>query len=363
MASINSNYRDESDLETLLDGWVTPSEQQLAGDDRVLLVRLSAIGDVVRALPVVSYLRNNGFEGTLGWLVQPPCDDLLRSFDTIDRVHTINRSGWWKHPLRLRNQVLELGKYQYDWSFDFHGLFKSAFLVNRPSVRRRVGFAAPNCKEFNHLFQDETISELPSEAPRIFKYLSLLRPYTQKYRLDRETIRVSFEPDREFEGSIREAAGEHPVLLHPRTSHDRYGRKKEWGIDNFVTLLRRLAEELDTMPPVRITWGPGERSSAKKLAKRSPEGVRIAPETPDLVHLFYLIEQATLVISGDTAPCHIADLLHTPLVALFGGSDHRVSGPFFTNYRLLTGGESAKSTRDISVNEVREAVLDLLDEV
>lgn len=352
------NYRTVRDFSRL------PTATPVGGDrlgenDRVLLVRLSAIGDVVRALPVVSYLRSGGFEGTLGWAVQPPCDELLRAWPGVDRVHRLDRERWWAHPMRLSKQLRAVRGGGYDWCFDLHGLLKSAAVSLASGAEHRVGFHANNAKEFNHHLQTTTIQPLPEELPRILKYLQLVRAFFPSDGLTRSRLRPDppdFEPSTD---ALRRAAESNPILMHPRTSHDRYGRRKEWGVENFRSLIDRLRR---THPDhdVLITWGPGERPTARRIAKGYPDAVRAAPRTHTLTDLCYLIQRASLVLSGDTAPCHLSDVLGTPLVALFGGSDHRVSGPLLTDYRLITthGGES--TTEDIPVERVLRAVRDLL---
>jgi len=336
------------------------STPRLSKTDSVLLVRLSAIGDVVRGLPLVKYLRSNGFEGFLGWAVQPPCDELLEAWPGIDRVHRLDRERWWAHPRRLIRQLRNLREPGYDWCFDWHGLLKSGVVSRASGAEHRIGFHKSNVKEASHWLQDGTISALPNSMPRMLKYLQLLRAFTPDYGATRERLRPeppAFEPD---DRAPREAAGDRPILLHPRTSRTRYGRRKEWGTDNFRTLIERLREE-ESKLEVWVTWGPGERASAEEIARGFDEGVRPAPATPGLTDLCSLIQRARLVVSGDTAPCHLADVLGTPLVALFGSSDHRVSGPLLTDYRLITTGTGETGTGQIPVDRVWRAVWDLLD--
>lgn len=353
------NYRtmrDWSRLPLASPGEVDP----LGREDRVLLVRLSAIGDVVRALPIVRYLRSNGFEGTLGWATQPPCDELLRNWPGVDRVHRLDRDRWWVHPVRLMRQLWDARNEEYDWCFDLHGLLKSAVVSLASGAERRVGFHATNAKEFNHHLQNVTIDPLPASLPRILKYLQLVRAFTPDYVVSPERLRPElpdFEPSTE---ALRRAGGQRPVLVHPRTSRTRYGRSKEWGVENFRGLIEHLHEKHAGLS-VLVTWGPGEGSTAREIAEGFPDGIRPAPRTRTLLDLCYLIGRARLVVSGDTAPCHLSDVLGTPLVALFGSSDHRVSGPLLTNYRLITTRGDESETEDIPVGRVTRAVEDLLD--
>ncbi len=354
------NFRVIQSYKKLLPAPKCSLQAQLGALDSLLLIRLSAIGDVVRGLPVVSYLRNNGFTGEIGWAVHPPCDRLLKNYPGIDYVHRIDRKNWLRHPLRLYRQLQAVGKREYDWVFDLHGLLKSALVVKSAQAEQKIGFAPQNSKEFNYRFQDYTIDFLPRNLPRILKYIQLLRPFTPDFTFTREIIRPESPEYENLAEEVVEAGEAAPLLVHPATSHDRYGKEKEWGTENFRELVTEVTKFFDG--PILITWGPGEKDRAREVATDCSEQVRVAPETSDLLELCYLIEQATAVVSGDTAPCHLADMLNTPLVAIFGSSDQRVSGPLLTNYRLLTTRDGETGTADIPVGRVLRAVEDLLDE-
>lgn len=353
------NYRVQDDLGAILDDWTEPGEPVLKPDDRVLFVRLSAIGDVIRAVPAIQYLRTNGFTGELHWATHPPCDSLLRHWPGLDEIHTITREDWWLHPQRFYRELSELGEKSFDWVFDFHGLLKSGVVVWSADSPRKVGFHSSDAREGNHLFQTDTIPPLPENSPRILNYLALLRPWTKEFSIQREKLTSPDLPRDNLQDDINDLMKQEPILIHPRTSHGRYGELKEWGVDNFRTLIEDIVSEtVDT--PIRITWGPGERDTAEAVAAPFAGRVQPAPETPDLLHLCHLIDSSRFLVSGDTAPCHIADILRTPLVALFGGSNYFVSGPFFTNYRLITRREDEGETSEIPVKRVCKAVKDLL---
>lgn len=353
------NYRVTDRFDEILASYTNRKFPQVKSDDSILFVRLSAIGDVVRVLPVQQYLRENKFTGTIGWAVHPPCDDLLMDWPGINSVHTITREKWWQHPLRLLNELKDVRNHHYNWVFDFHSLLKSSLVVLQAKNGRKVGFAPTNSRELNYLFQDETINPLPRNLPRILKCLALVRPYTADYRLRRSELILNCPNFSSISPAVKSVAQTNPVLLHPRTSHARYGQTKEWPPEKFIRLIERSRSFITSEGPVLVTWGPDEKSTAETISDAFGELIRPAPETDTLRDLFYLIDQARLVISGDTAPCHISDVLGTPLLALFGGSDHYVSGPLFTNYRLITTRSNEDFTKEIPVERVLKALKDL----
>lgn len=355
------NYRVVRDFSKHIKTPQVNLDQQISSGDSILLIRLSAIGDTVRALPLVQYLRNNGFDGRLGWATQPLVADLIDCWDGVDRVHPVHRKHLPWHPVRYYREASELNSFDYDWVFDLHGLLKSGLVSRATGAPRRIGFSPNNSKEFNHWFQTHTVSRLADDLPRILKYIQLIRPFIDEKTFQRKKTRPT-DPQFDFNNErIESIASETPIIIHPSTSHDRYGQSKEWGIDNYRELLEEMLPYLDH--PVRITWGPGERDTAQAIADSFDDSIRISPETNTLIEFGYLIRHARMVISGDTAPCHMADVMGTPLVVLFGSSNHYVSGPLLTNYRLLTCRNEEQQTADIPVNRVFQAVIDLLQEI
>jgi ADP-heptose:LPS heptosyltransferase len=328
-------------------------------DDSVLLIRLSAIGDAVRLFPVISYLRNNGFEGTIGVATQPPNAQLFKHHPDVDNVHTIHKDKLFSNPKLLLADLLDIKKGNYRWCFDCHYILKSAVTALFSGSKYRIGYHWKNSKEASPLFQTHTIGRLPDQLPRIFKYISLLRPFTRDYDFTREIITPDI-PLFPATQDVQDTGADKPILLHPSTSHSRYGKSKEWGTKNFRVLAAKLSA--DAAADIYITWGPGEKNLAEEIAAGSPENVRIAPETTSLTDLAHLIQQARLIVTGDTAPCHLADMLGTPLVALFGGSNHLISGPLLTNYRLLVP-HNQPGTSAIPTSRVLKATHDLLKTV
>ncbi len=353
------NYRTVKRYGDLLPVPPVHADQTLERRDSVLLVRLSAIGDAVRLLPAVRYLRANGFDGSIGWAVQPPTDLLLEQWPGVDRVHRIDRRNWPSHPDRVLAQLQQIREVGYRWSFDLHGLTKSGFVSLYSGADFRIGFDRQNSKEGNFLWQHATIHPLPAKLPRILKYIQLLRSVTPEFRFHRDLIRPDVPRFEEVTEAVQQQARTEPILLHPRTSRSRYGTSKEWGVERFRELAKRLLAATDA--PLLVTWGPGEKPYARRLTEGMDGRLKPAAPTPDLANLCHLIQRAKLVVSGDTAPCHLADMVDTPLVAIFGSSDHRVSGPLLTKYRLITTRGSEQSTGDIPVERVFRAAIDLLN--
>jgi ADP-heptose:LPS heptosyltransferase len=222
-----------------------------------------------------------------------------------------------------------------------------------------VGYSQSKSREFNHWFQSILLSNpLPPSMPRVIKYLQLMRGFTPDFDYTRELVRPSFKDLRTDYDQLRKEGGKSPILFHPFSSHGRYGKQKEWGEKNLIHFLNILAQEVNH--PIRITWGPGELERAKKVTDQlSHSNVKTAVETKTLKDLAYQVQNAFFVISVDTSVAHVADLMGKPLVVLFGGSNHYVNGPIFTNYRIITPDDTDDLTRDISPRRVLNTINEL----
>jgi heptosyltransferase I len=114
---------------------------------------------------------------------------------------------------------------------------------------------------------------------------------------------------------------------------------KLWPVARFRELARRIG------PRALAVWGPGERALAEAI------GARVAPQT-NLRQLAWLLQQARVVIGGDTGPLHLADALGTRVVGLYGPTDPRRNGPYYQPTHCIDRFRSTKSMESISVEEV-----------
>jgi len=330
-------------------------EARISPEDSILLVRLSALGDSVRLLPAVEYLRQNNHRGEIGVATEPPMEQLFENYPEINRVHSLPLKSALQSPGKLGGEIKTLRSQNYDWVFDCHGLLKSGLVSFFSGGRRRIGPHRSNSKEANFLFHQINISEQPAALPRILFFIQLLRPFSEDFELSRSRINPGKFKFSNIAPRVKSAGDETPILIHPRSSHGRYGRAKEWGTDNFRDLTAKLLEITDRF--IFITWGPGELKTARKIAGSFPGQVQPAPETADLLDLAFLVDRASVVVSVDTLTSHLADLQKTALVVLYTGSSFHINAPLFTSFRAVTATGRNKTP---DTETVFDAVKDLL---
>ena len=291
---------------------------------RILLVRLSALGDVTQALHVLSTLRARAPEAYIGWLAQDDFASILQGHPQLDRLHVYRRrelKGWVRKPWVLagfRRLLVELRGERYDVALDLQGNLKSGYLTCWSGARRTVGTGPPLSREGHGLFVRRRIT--PPEGHRLEAYYALLDEVVGPG--PRAHAVLPSEPS-------------HPgaIVLQPGTSA--FGAFKRWPPEFFAELGDRLADRLDA--PVLVVG----RSHDMPLVRTVIANMRHPasnPDTPSLRTLIDLLAGARIVVAGDTGALHIAGALGVPTLGLFGPKDPEVFGPAGARVRTVRTG-------------------------
>jgi 3-deoxy-D-manno-octulosonic-acid transferase/heptosyltransferase-1 len=281
---------------------------------RILLVRLSALGDVALALHVLAAARARCPEGHIGWLVEDRFAPLLDGHPQLNRLHVYERR---RSPLPWR-LVTELRRERYDLALDLQGNLKSGVLARLAGARRTVGLDAPLSREGNRLFVRERV--LPRPGHRLESHLGLLDAVVGAG--PRAPARLP---------AAGEAHG--AIVLHPGAS--RFGAFKRWPVAAFAELGDRLGRRLGAR--VILTAGPGERADADDVRRRMTHPAEVK-EPKGLRPLADLLHGARLFVAADTGPAHIAAALGVPTLTLFGPKDPRLLAPVGPRAKAVRAG-------------------------
>ncbi len=309
----------------------------MKGIERILIIRLSAIGDVVRTLPAVNALRERFPTAHIAWVVEEKARDVLVHQPEIDETIVFQRNRWKKallNPLgflrttgEVYRFVRELRGRHYDVAFDFHGILKSGLISYMSGAKERVGFDRGYCKEWNHLFNNRKVSPRSNRINRFERNFSLLGPLGLDGVRGDVDLHVSQEDmeyvDQFFLGRRPGMSGP-LVAIHPGTSSKT--TYKRWSPTKYTELADRLVEELKVS--VLFTWGPGERAMVDEVRARMRRDSMVAPETRSLKQLAEIFRRCSVYVGNDTGPMHIASLVKTPVVGIFGPTDPIVNAPY-----------------------------------
>ena len=311
---------------------------------KILIVKLSAIGDVVQTLPMMEALRSHYPQVHIDWLVEEEASDLLTGHPALQRVMVSRRKTWQKRLFRrgdFWSTLWEIGKFirelrsvEYDWIIDNHGIFKSGLLVLLSRGRRKIGFrASPGiADEGNYFFTKERYKALNIEKHALERYLDLIAQVG---------VRVG-EPALNFpvpENALREAEkllqkngfARHPlVIIHPMAKWP----TKQWPLENFARVAHALAQKGAS---VVFTGGPDDEKPVRELwqwIKTPPRVLNLAGQT-HLQELAGLFSISDLVLTPDTGPMHLAAAVQAPLIALFGPTAPWRTGPYGNGHVIL----------------------------
>lgn len=287
---------------------------------RILIVRLSAIGDVIHGIPVACALREHFPQAHIAWMVEGRSADLLRGHQAIDEIINVPR-GWLKSPAfvwRLRGQ---LRRERYDVAIDMQGLTKSALVAWMSGAQRRIGFSGWEGRELSARLNNELIAATAKHVVDI--NLELLRP------LGIASPAVRFDlPETSADRAMAErVVAESPLrggfaIINPGAGWP----SKWWPRDRFAAVARYLGEREAT--PSLIVWaGPQEREWAEEIVSHSHGHARLAPATT-LTELAAICRRARLFIASDTGPLHLAVAVGTPCVGLYGPVPAERNGPY-----------------------------------
>ena len=337
----------------------------------ILIVKLSAIGDVVHTLPSLAALRKGYPRAHITWIIEEDSADILAGHPALDRVVVSRRKGWVQNLRELRHVretigdiracIATLRDRQYDLVIDFHGLLKSAAVVLLSGGKRKIGY--DSMQELSGLFLNEKVPE-NMDKHAVDRYLDLVRhlgvnPSEPEFYIHRD------DGNRTKIDALLAEQGISPhdpfVSINPVALWD----TKMWDDGKCARLCDRIVEEVKL--PVVFTGGRDRKPIERIRSRMRLPSVDLSGKTT-LRDLAYLYALSALVVTTDSGPMHVAAAVGTPTVALFGPTDPARTGPYGPGHTVIRAGlscspcflkrcETMRCMEEISVEEVFQAVL------
>ncbi len=285
---------------------------------RYLIIKTSALGDVVQALPTVGFLKELEPDCKIDWIVERGAADLLRACPLLDRVIEIDTKKWRKQFYKLSSwkalseACSQLRDKNYDAVFDLQGNVKSAiwtFLCHSPV---KVGLAKENIPEWPNLLTTNHKIALPEHLNIREDYLWILSQY---FRVPLPLIppAIPFVIDAtdalEVESLLQRASA--PILLAPGSAWENKRLSREQ--------LEQLIQTLPSESTLFLAWGSAEeRALCESLMDKHARAV-VLPKL-SLPALHFLMSKMTLVVSVDSLSLHLAAIAGVPTRSYFGPS-------------------------------------------
>jgi len=305
--------------------------------EKILIVRLSAIGDVIHSLPTAYALRQKHPNAQIDWLVEEQSYPLVKLNPYLDNVIILPRKRWKK----LINKDFikgvrsffsffkKLRAEKYDITLDLQGLFKSAissFLVN-PNLR----MGPSDGRELSTLFYQAKIDLPEKKGHRIYKYLHFAGALEAEmneinYGLKLTPV-IKSRVSRLFEENKIDAKNK-IVVLNPFTNWE----SKNWFLESYFKLANELIKKGYY---VIFTGSRDDKDAIDSFGSVEQDKYSNLAGKTDLQELAEVYRRAALYIGGDTGPTHLAAAVGIPVIALMGPTDPETNGPFGEGHTVI----------------------------
>jgi lipopolysaccharide heptosyltransferase I len=336
---------------------------------RILLIRTSALGDVIHALPVLTALRRNLPQARIGWLVEEAYLPLLEAHPDLDETIPVRLRAWRNRPFSvstwegLRTFLRQLEAFHPDIVLDLMGNHKSGILAALTMSDRRIGLARAFRREpSSAIWINEPMQPDGSHAvDRMLSLLGALGISTKSIDFGEKALREALGLE------ARESQPRAPqIVIHPGAGwvNKRYP-PSQWG---------RVAKILHDRADIqtRVISTESERVLVEEIEQTS-SGSAVGVSAPELRSLASELDRATLVMGGDTGPIHLAHALGREVLCVMGPTDPKRNGPYGAEENVVWHslpcsfchrryGNPQRCMLDLAPETVAERAIDLLEE-
>jgi len=303
---------------------------------RIVIVKLSSIGDVVHTLPAAALLRRSLPDAHITWVVERRASEILKDSPVIDELIELDTRAWRANFLspatfsevrRKLGQLRSNGSARADVAIDFQGLIKSGFVSFKSRASLRIGFETRELREqpsrifltqqipTSHLHH--VIEKNLALARAAIRSAGAIESSSDSYEFP---IAISSGDEKYVEALIENQPGQF-AIINPGGGWP----TKLWAAERYAELGDWLWDECALAS--FVTYGPGEEALAQAVSSNAKSD-HVRPVASTLKQFVALARSAALFVGGDTGPLHLAAASHTPIVGLYGPTSPERNGPF-----------------------------------
>lgn len=296
---------------------------------RILIIKPSSLGDVIHALPTLAALRDRFPSAHITWLVKRQWAGVLERVEGLDRIWPIESGlqGWLRMVAPLRAAA-------FDLVIDLQGLLRSGAIAWLTGCRTRIGFA--NAREGSPFCYTQRVAVPTSDMHAVDRYLFVASAVGASPKGAPEfRIRLA-STDRERITELLRSVGLVPGAPWLAMNVSARWDTKRWPPEHYAAVADALHKE--RLAPVALIGGPDDRAVTQTvLSRMQTTPIDLTGQTsPGLLPA--LLASASLLLTNDSGPMHIAAAMGTPVVALFGPTSPLRTGPYGADHRVLTSG-------------------------
>ncbi len=312
------------------------------GKPNILIIKLSAIGDVVHSLPFLEVLRDRFPFSRIDWVVEEDASGIVEGHYDIDQVIIFPRKSWLKRFTNKGEHIKvgkeaaklfkELKRRKYDIVIDLQGLFKSGILAFLARGKRKI--ALNGGREGSLIFVRERVAIPDPDMHALERYLCIARYLGATNLAWNGQIPIYNTDERYVNYLLGKIGNKNPlVAVNPMAKWE----SKLWELDRFASLADKIKEKLGA--EIIFTGSKSDKRAIDKiLSGMKTKALNFCGKTT-IKELAYLYQKCAIVISTDTGPMHVAAAMVSPVVvALFGPTSPFKTGPYGVKHKVIKAG-------------------------
>lgn len=294
----------------------------LKGNEKVLILKPSSLGDIVHSLAFLNSLKESYPELKIHWVVAKGFEDLLESHQMIEKIFIINKDSWksiknlFETLREFFNLSKNLKKEDYDLVVDLQGLLRSGIISWLSKAPLRVGFR--EAREFSFLFYNKKISA-PINQHAVYRYLKIAENLGARTDLIKFPLPDPIEPS--WLNNFKDF-----VTIIPSARW----QSKKWPLPYFVELIKMLPYDC------LIVGSNSDQSDALRIEEYTEGKAKSIAGKTNLRELIAVFNKTRFVISPDTGTMHLAAACGKRVIALFGPTNPQRTGPFGEGHLVFT---------------------------
>ncbi|MDR3504522.1 MAG: glycosyltransferase family 9 protein [Legionella sp.] len=289
--------------------------------DSICIVRLSALGDVLMAVPLVRTLQASLPHAKLTWIISRPAFDLVEGMDgvefiVIDKPHRL--ADYWRFKKQMSGRV-------FDVLLAPQASLRTNFLYPFIKAKRKIGYDEHRANDGHGWFVNERVT--PGFEHTLDGFLKFAEALGIKEKVIRWDLPIS---PADYEWAEQHLPKNGPILvINPAASKP----ERSWPVARYIAVLRQAQEKWQAQ--VVITGGPGDfdKQLAEQILQEIP-AINLAGKTKPK-QLLALISKATVVLCPDTGPSHMSTAVNTPVIALHAVTNPLISGPYLFQHLVV----------------------------
>ncbi len=304
-------------------------------NNRILILKLSSLGDIIHTLPVLRALRENQPSAYIAWMVEERHIDLLEGNPYLDEIIIVRTKAWRKNWSletlgEIRQTIQQMRQSQFDTVLDLHGLLKTGIIAALSGADRRIGFPRKLCKETISAWFTNVKGPRTGIGTHVVELNHSLAKLAGAGDLSQAplTFQISTAAEEKIDEFMQSLSDKPRVAINPGAGFE----SKQWDPIRFANLADKIVHDLDY--EIILTWGPGEESKVATIAEKMEQSSVIAPATT-IRESLELYKRLDLMISCDSGPLHMCAGLGVPTVSIFGPTDPERNGAYGSNHEVV----------------------------